>query len=80
MKKKEIEDLFDEEDEKVTPKDKLDPSSETKVTGNRSGYGYRGSENFEHDDTGAEHNYSSMEDEVNSGTAEHEGWEEGYDY
>ncbi len=50
------------------------------VVGNRSGYGYKGSENFEHDDTGDEMNYSGVEDEVFSAAAEHDGWEEGYDY
>ena len=50
------------------------------VVGNRSGYGYAGSENFEHDDTGDEMNYSGAEDEMFSAAAENDGWEEGYDY
>lgn len=50
------------------------------VIGNHSGYGYPGSANFEHDDTGAAMNYSGVEDEMLSATAEHDGWQEGYDY
>lgn len=50
------------------------------VVGNQTGYGYSGSENFEHDDTGAAMNYSGCEDEMFSATAEHDGWQEGYDY
>jgi len=80
MREKDIEDLFKEDEEKVSQHEKLDPISENKVVGNRSNYGYKGSENFEHDDTGALHNYSGMEDEIDSANSEHEDWEEGYDY
>lgn len=48
------------------------------VVGNRTGY--EGGENFEHDDTGAAMNASGCEDEMFSAAAEHDGWEEGYDY
>lgn len=47
---------------------------------NHTGYGYRGSENFEHDDTGSQMNYSGVEDDVMNAFADHEGWEHGYDY
>lgn len=53
---------------------------EKAVISNYSGYGYNGSENFEHDDTGDIHNYSGVEDDTFSALAEHEDWEEGYDY
>ena len=58
----------------------LNPSNEYTVVGNHSGYGYKGSENFEHDNTGGIHNYSSMEDQVLSAFADHEDWQEGYDF
>lgn len=50
------------------------------IVANHTGYGYKGSENFEHDDTGSIMNYSGVEDEMNNAKAEHEGWEPGYDY
>lgn len=50
------------------------------ILSNHTGYGYKGSENFEHDDTGSQMNYSGVEDDVNNAIADHEGWEEGYDY
>ena len=59
------------------------PSSGTDksaVVSNHTGYGYRGSENFEHDDTGSQMNYSGVEDDVYTALSEHEDWEEGYDY
>lgn len=80
MKEKDVEELLSEQDEEVAKSDKLEPSSENKIVGNYSGYGYKGSENFEHDDTGSQHNYSGAEDEMNSALAEHEDWTEGYDY
>ncbi|WP_296697982.1 hypothetical protein [Thiocapsa sp. UBA6158] len=80
MKDEEIIEHFQEEADKLEEKEKLEPLSEHRVVGNRSGYNYRGSENFEHDDTGSIHNFSGVEDEIESAYAEHEGWEEGYDY
>jgi hypothetical protein len=50
------------------------------IVSNHTGYGYKGSENFEHDDTGSMMNYSGVEDDVNNAIADHEGWEKGYDY
>jgi hypothetical protein len=50
------------------------------IVSNHTGYGYKGSENFEHDDTGSQMNYSGVEDDVNNAIADHEGWEKGYDY
>jgi hypothetical protein len=50
------------------------------ILSNHTVYGYKGSENFEHDDTGSIMNYSGVEDDVNNAIADHEGWEEGYDY
>ena len=47
---------------------------------NHSGYQYEGSENFEHDDTGAIHNFSGCEDEIVNADADHKGLEPGYDY
>lgn len=58
----------------------FDPRSARAVVSNHSGYYHNGSENFEHDDTGSIHNYSGVEDNVFSTIAEHEDWEEGYDY
>jgi len=50
------------------------------IVSNHTGYDHQGSSNFEHDDTGAEGNFSGVEDEFNSAEAEHEGWQEGFDY
>lgn len=50
------------------------------IASNHTGYGYKGSENFEHDDTGSRMNHSGVEDDVNNAIADHEGWEKGYDY
>ncbi len=50
------------------------------ILSNHTGYGYKGSENFEHDDTGCTMNYSGVYDDVSNAVADHEGWEEGYDY
>ena len=47
---------------------------------NHSGYPYEGSENFEHDDTGAIHNFSDCQDEIVNAEADHKGLEAGYDY
>lgn len=80
MKDKDILTHLKNEDEKIPLHEKLELSSENKIVGNASGYSYKGSENFEHDDTGCEHNFSGMEDEINSANAEHEDWQEGYDY
>ena len=58
----------------------LGNTEEAAVTANHSIYGYKGSENYEHDDTGCIHNYSGVEDDVFSAFADNEGWSEGYDY
>ncbi len=50
------------------------------VVSNHTAYGYEGSENFEHDDSGALMNYSGCEDEVFDALADHEGWQADYDY
>ena len=51
------------------------------LVSNHSGYGGRpGSENWEHDDTGNFHNWSGCYDMMIDPIAEHEGWQEGYDY
>lgn len=55
-----------------------DLEGEAQVTSNHTGY--RGGENYEHDDTGALMNYSGVEDEMFSAEASHEGWKPGYDY
>lgn len=47
---------------------------------NHSGYPYEGSESFEHDDTGAIHNFSGCEDEIVNAEVDHRGLEAGYDY
>ena len=47
---------------------------------NHSGYPYEGSENLEHDDTGAIHNLSGCQDEIVNAEADHKGLEPGYDY
>ncbi len=72
MNEKEIIEYFREEGDKVSQSEKIEPSSEHKVVGNSSKYGYSGSENFEHDGTGSAHNRSGVEDEINSANAEHE--------
>ena len=53
---------------------------ETPYVSNHTGYGYKGSENFEHDDTGSQMNRSGCEDDMLNPIIEHEGWERGYDY
>jgi|GEM_PF-3831337 len=53
---------------------------EKTVVSNYSGYRYSGSENYEHEDNASVHNYSGVEDDVFSAIAEHEDWQEGYDY
>lgn len=45
-----------------------------------TGYNRSGSSNWEHDDTGAQMNYSGMADIALSAQAEEKGWEAGYDY
>lgn len=50
------------------------------VVSNHTGYSHEGSENFEHDDSGASMNYSGVEDEFNDAKSEHEGWQKDYDY
>lgn len=50
------------------------------VLSNSTGYGYVGSENFEHDNTGDAMNRSGMEDILLNARAESEGWEAGYDF
>ncbi|MCP8687134.1 hypothetical protein [Marinobacterium sedimentorum] len=72
---KQSEKLFERLDQ-----ESLDRGDEVRVVGNHSGYGYAGSENFEHDDTGALHNYSGVEDDVFTAHADNDGWSEGYDY
>ncbi len=47
---------------------------------NHTGYQKPGSENWEHDDTGNEMNYSGAADDMLNAKAENEGWEPGYDY
>jgi len=47
---------------------------------NHTVYGYYGSENFEHDNTGSLMNRSGCEDEIFNAISEHEDWQEGYDY
>ncbi len=42
--------------------------------------GYHGGANFEHDHTGSLMNYSGVEDELFSASADHDGWDAGYDY
>lgn len=55
-------------------------ADEKQVLSNHTGYGHVGSENFEHDDTGSLMNYSGCADDILTATAEHEDWQEGYDY
>ena len=55
-------------------------SEKAPIVSNHTGYSHEGSENFEHDDTGAMMNYSGVEDVFNDAQAEHEGWQEGYDH
>lgn len=78
MKNSDIQDMFDEDNEKVSHADRLDSESEN-IVGNHSGYDYSESANFEHDDTGGTHNFSGCEDMVNSANEVHEGWTEDYD-
>lgn len=50
------------------------------IVSNHTGYGYAGSENFEHDNSGDSMNFSGVEDDINDAVSEHEGWQAGYDY
>jgi len=47
---------------------------------NHTGYTHIGSQNWEHDDTGAASNYSGVMDITLNAQADHEGWQAGYDY
>ena len=58
----------------------LAQEDEIRIISNHSGYDYKGSENFEHDDNGNIMNYSGVYDDVMSAFAESEGWVESYDY
>jgi len=60
---------------------KLVPSNKgsTPIVSDHMGYG-KGGESWEHDDTGSIQNYSGCYDDVLNAIAEHEGWQEGYDY
>ena len=71
---KEIEDIMVTNGKETPDKDKKPYIS------NHTGYGYKGSENFEHDDTGGAMNYSGVEDDVFNAFIEHEDWDEGYDF
>jgi hypothetical protein len=50
------------------------------VVTNYTGYGYEGSENFEHDTNASLVNASGCADDIFTAIAEHEDWQEGYDY
>ena len=50
------------------------------ILSNHTDYKHPGSESWEHDDTGNIQNYSGCYDDVMNPIAEHEGWQEGYDY
>lgn len=50
------------------------------ILSNHTGCSSKGSEGWEHDDTGNEQNYSGCYDDMMDPIAEHEGWQEGYDY
>jgi hypothetical protein len=83
---------FDDTDSSETRGERLSRSITESVVGsapcgeerpyvsNHSGYSHKGSENWEHDDTGCLMNYSAMDDMMNEPLRIHEGWESGYDY
>jgi hypothetical protein len=48
------------------------------IVGNHTGY--KGGENYEHDDNGSLMNFSGVEDDMLSAEANHNGWDDGYDY
>lgn len=55
-------------------------SGDVSVVSNHTGYPHSNSHDWEHDDTGAQSNYSGVADEFDNAQAEHEGWTPGYDY
>jgi hypothetical protein len=55
------------------------PSQKSEYVADHTGYG-KGGENFEHDDKGADMNYSGVHDDVYNAIKEHEDWQVGYDY
>lgn len=55
-------------------------SGDVKIITNHTGYTYPNSSSWEHDDTGNTNNYSGCVDDMINAEAEHDGWEEGYDY
>lgn len=76
-----VSDIMAREDlglESQTPQERRHERSS--IVANHTGYDCAGGENFEHDDTGSQMNYSGVEDEVNNALADHEGWQEGFDY
>jgi hypothetical protein len=73
--------VFDEElDHFVATNNESATRRERKrLLSNHTGYG-KGGESWEHDDTGHVQNFSGCYDDMLDPVAEHEGWEEGYDY
>jgi hypothetical protein len=57
-----------------------DPSNRDPFISNHSGYGYKESSNYEHDNTGSIHNYSGVEDMVTEARIDNDGLTPGYDY
>lgn len=55
-------------------------ADEKEVVTNYTGYGYEGSENFEHDTNASLVNESGCADQIFTAMAEHEDWQAGYDY
>ena len=74
--------MFARDDEKFSPgnNESLTKKERTPILSNHTVYQYKGSEGWEHDDTGSMQNYSGCCDDMMNPTAEHEGWEAGYDY
>lgn len=50
------------------------------ILSNHTGYSSPGSEGWEHDNTGNLQNFSGCYDDMMEPIAEHEGWQDGYDY
>lgn len=71
---------YDDDDEFNTSQNESASQREQRpIVADHTGYG-QGGEGWEHDATGDRQNYSGCYDDVMNPIAEHEGWQEGYDY
>lgn len=71
---------FDDDTFVPSRNESLTKKDRTPIVSNHTGYRAPGSESWEHDDSGGQQNFSGCFDDALDPIAEHEGWQEGYDY